>query len=134
MEDTFTKIKKIEFEPSSSAQYTVNPNFFCIITQEVMQDKELSASEKLMYGLITSLCHVKGYCWANNAFFENHYGKDNRTIIRWLNNLKTKNFIAIEYIISEETNEQLERRIYPTVNVEQLRRLAKNSIIGQKNS
>lgn len=132
MEDCKIKVKKADFKASSVTPYTTNPGFYCIITQEVMQDKDLSASEKLMYGLITSLCHVKGYCWANNGFFEQHFGKGNSTVRMWLNNLKAKNYISIEYIIDEETNEQLERHIYPMMNIELLQRLAKNSIIGKK--
>ena len=39
-----------------------------IMPMVVLEDKELSANQKLLYCLISSLCAEKGYCWATNKY------------------------------------------------------------------
>ena len=53
----------------------------------VLEDKDLSANQKLLYCLISSLCAEKGYCWATNKYLWDKLGVKEWTIsnaIKWL--------------------------------------------------
>jgi len=39
-----------------------------VIPTEVMLNKEISSTTKILYGIIGSLCNEKGYCWASNDY------------------------------------------------------------------
>lgn len=43
-------------------------NKFYMISDKWLEDKELSSSQILLLGIIHSLCHKNGYCWATNNF------------------------------------------------------------------
>lgn len=43
-------------------------NKFYMISDKWLEDKELSSSQVLLLGIIHSLCHKNGYCWATNDF------------------------------------------------------------------
>lgn len=43
-------------------------NKFYMISDKWLEDKELSSSQILLLGIIHSLCHKNGYCWATNSF------------------------------------------------------------------
>ena len=72
-------------------------NYYCVIPSNVMDDDRLTPNAKLMYGLISSLTNQKGYCYANNQFFQDYFKKNKNTIIGWLNQLKEANHIQIEF-------------------------------------
>ena len=72
-------------------------NYYCVIPSNVMDDDRLTPNSKLMYGLISSLTNQKGYCYANNQFFQAYFKKNKNTIIGWLNQLKEANHIQIEF-------------------------------------
>jgi hypothetical protein len=76
------------------------PNYFAQIPARVRYDNSLSASEKLLYGELNALSNKEGYCWANNQYFSNLYEVDKRTIRRWLEKLKRKQYIKVkvEYV------------------------------------
>ena len=46
-------------------------NKFYMISDKWLEDKELSSSQVLLLGIIHSLCHKNGYCWAANNFLGN---------------------------------------------------------------
>lgn len=53
----------------------------------VLEDKDLSANQKLLYCLISSLCAERGYCWATNKYLWDKLGVKEWTIstaIKWL--------------------------------------------------
>lgn len=39
-----------------------------VIPTEVILSKEISSTAKVAYGVISSLCNEKGYCWASNDY------------------------------------------------------------------
>lgn len=86
------------------------PSYFAIIPAEVRYDERLSANEKLMYGELFALSNKYGYCWASNAYFANLYGKDERTIRRWLSDLEECGYIKRDIERLEKDN--AERKIY----------------------
>lgn len=87
------------------------PNYYSILTYEVLYSKELSSSEKLLYATITSLSQKDGYCYANNETIASLYGTTEVTISRQIKNLKDNGFIEIEY---ERNGSSIKKRkIYP---------------------
>lgn len=83
--------------------------FVAMITADVRY-AEIPNGAKLLYGEITALCNIEGYCWATNAYFSNLYGVDERTIIRWINCLEKNGFIKKE-IIYKENSKEVDKRI-----------------------
>ena len=71
------------------------PNYYAIIPANVRYDEKLSASEKLMYGEITALSNKHGYCTARNSYFTNLYHVNDRTVRRWINNLKNRGYVKV---------------------------------------
>ena len=53
---------------------------FSVIPTEVMINKEISSTAKIVYGLISSLTNEKGYCWASNKYLGELVGKEERQI------------------------------------------------------
>jgi hypothetical protein len=51
-----------------------------ILPNKIARDKEISAFAKVLYVEISSLCASKGYCWANNRYFADLFGKTQTTI------------------------------------------------------
>lgn len=74
------------------------PNYYSIIPAEVRYDSDLRANEKLLYGEITALSYKTGDCWASNNYFAKLYNVTPQAISLWINNLKNKGYITVEYI------------------------------------
>ncbi len=72
------------------------PSYYAIIPATVRYDRDLEPAAKLLYGELTALANMHGYCWASNAYFAELYGVDERTIKRWLKSLFEKQYIAVE--------------------------------------
>lgn len=90
------------------------PNYYAIIPASVRYDKELRPNEKLLYGEITALCGVSGYCWGSNQYFADLYGVSDRMVREWISHLKERGYIDVVMIYKEGTKEVQERRIYIT--------------------
>jgi len=71
-------------------------NKFIIISSNILSNPELSDVDKLTWGILSSLCNDKGYCWASNAYIANALGKSTRTIIRSIQKLRQMNIIKYE--------------------------------------
>lgn len=86
--------------------------YYKIIPDYVMFDKELLDIPKsiLLYGEISALCNNKGYCWASNAYFAEKFKTTERTIIRYINKLVDKRYIAKKTIYKDGSKE-VEKRI-----------------------
>ncbi|WP_324177319.1 conserved phage C-terminal domain-containing protein [Ligilactobacillus salivarius] len=86
--------------------------YYKIIPDYVMFDKELLDIPKsiLLYGEISALCNSKGYCWASNAYFAEKFKTTERTIIRYINKLVDKKYIAKKTIYKDGSKE-VEKRI-----------------------
>ena len=74
----------------------MNPCYYAIIPANVRYCKELEPNAKLLYGEITALCSVEGYCWAKDKYFSDLYQVDEFTISRWLRSLKELGFIVVD--------------------------------------
>ncbi len=88
-----------------------NPSYFSILTADVRYDKTLIPAEKIMFSEITALANKSGYCNATNSYFVKLYDAHKDTISRWINDLKSKNYLKVEMIYKGKRI--VERRIYP---------------------
>lgn len=88
-----------------------NSKYYLVFPNEVFFSKELSISEKFLYGLISNLANKDGYCFAQNKYLGEILNASNRTISRWLSKLSSLNYIKIE-IVRTETGEIKQRKIY----------------------
>jgi hypothetical protein len=60
----------------------------------IQNDKNICASEKLLYCKIAALSRQTGYCYASNDYFQKVYQVSDRTISRWIANLIAKGYIT----------------------------------------
>ena len=84
------------------------PNYYAIIPAEVRYSA-IKPSAKLLYGEITCLSNLKGYCYATNNYFAQLYNVSKNTISLWIKSLKDAGFITIEMIYRKK--QIIERRI-----------------------
>lgn len=74
------------------------PNYYAIIPASVRYDKKLTANAKLLYGEITALTKVEGYCWATNSYFSDLYKVTERSISEWISSLEQQGHIVINIV------------------------------------
>ena len=86
-------------------------NYYAIIPATVRYNHNLKAAEKLLYGEITALSNIRGYCYAQNRYFAQLYGVSIETVSRWISHLQELGYIKIE-IIRNDKKEIIERNIY----------------------
>jgi hypothetical protein len=88
------------------------PSYYAIIPATIRYNKKLKPNTKLLYGEITALCSVKGFCWAKNSYFAELYKVDKQTISRWIGQLKDFGYIRTKIIYKEQSKEVKHRYIY----------------------
>lgn len=76
-------------EPQESRLYYVIP-------EDVMIDESISASEKLLYALLSGLASGKGTCFPSNEYLEKRLKESKATIKRWIQNLENAGYISRE--------------------------------------
>jgi len=74
---------------------TNKPTYFSILPAEIRYNKELSNGAKLLYSEIMALSNKYGECMATNGYLSEAFETNNRTITRWLTQLKDKEFITV---------------------------------------
>ena len=85
--------------------------YYSVISATVLYNKELKASEKLLYAIITSLACKEGYCFASNKYLAEKLDVNPKTVSSWISDLRDKGFITVE-LIRNENKQILQRRIY----------------------
>jgi len=86
-------------------------SYYSVIPATVRYDTRLKPAEKLIYGEITSLTNVMGYCFASNKYFANLYEVTTHTVSQWISHLAKLHYIYIE-LIRDEKKQIKERRLY----------------------
>lgn len=86
------------------------PNYYAIIPAEVRYDPNLTSTEKLLYGEITSLTQKTGECWATNKYFASLYNVEPQSISRMIKHLTERNHLTYK-IIYKEDKKEIEKRI-----------------------
>ena len=89
------------------------PIYYSILPSQVRYDKNLSANEKILYSEIVVLAQKKGYCFAQNRFFEEVFSVSKSSVIRWIKNLEKLGYIKCELTYIEDTKWITGRKIYP---------------------
>lgn len=89
------------------------PIYYSILPSQVRYDKNLSANEKILYSEIVVLAQKKGYCFAQNRFFEEVFAVSKSSVIRWIKNLEKLGYIRCELTYIEDTKWITGRKIYP---------------------
>lgn len=90
-----------------SVHQNPTPAYYAVIPSEVRYHPDLPPAAKLMYGEITSLCNLRGFCWAKNDYFMSLYGVSRATVKNWISALAKAGFITVE--LSQDRNH---RRIH----------------------
>lgn len=75
---------------------TEHPGYYAVIPAAVRY-ADIPDAAKLMYGEITALANARGYCWATNQYFAELYGRDERTVRRWVEALREAGFVTVVY-------------------------------------
>ncbi len=91
---------------------TSYPNYYSVIPATVRYDRELKASEKLLYSEITALANKNGCCWAGNNYFAELYGVHKTTVSKWISSLEKQGYIKVVLEHVENTKQIEKRYIY----------------------
>lgn len=70
---------------------------YSIVPINILEDKDLTALERLILIHIISLCKNKNYCWATNRYFCDIYGVSVQTISKSINKLAKNGYILSIY-------------------------------------
>lgn len=70
-------------------------NKFYMISDKWLEDKELSSSQVLLLGIIHSLCHKNGYCWATNKFLGEKLNLSTNLICRNISKLIKEGYLNV---------------------------------------
>ena len=90
------------------------PNYYSITPATVRYDGRLKANEKLLFGEITALSNMKGYCYSTNKYFSKLYNVATPTVSKWINHLKELGYVKVEMI--KDGKEIKERHLFPVVD------------------
>lgn len=78
----------------------------CILIDDSIVASELiNSTDKLVYGVITSLAKNKGYCYASNDYIGKKVNLKKRTMTESIKRLRKANYIRVETV-------NYQRRIY----------------------
>lgn len=85
-------------------------NYYAVIPSHVRYDEDLTPNAKLMFAELTALSNEKGYCYATNKYFGKLYNVSIVSVSKWINQLKEKGFIKVEFDYENKVIKQ--RKIY----------------------
>ena len=111
-----------------------------VIPTEVMLSNEISSTAKITYGIISSLCNEKGYCWASNDYLGKLLGKSGTRMSLIVKELSNAGLIESEVEQNYKRKIKLEgvlRKLKGGVKENLkggLRNLKENSIIEYNNN
>jgi hypothetical protein len=83
---------------------------WCLIPEEVKNDKGLSSDEKIFFGELNVLANERDYCWGSNEEFAEIKGTSLSTVKRWFNNLEITGHIRRETVSVRYKNEDNEKK------------------------
>jgi len=64
-----------------------------VINDNVIEDKELNSTDKVVYGLVKALSNDKGYCFATNDYIGKRLNLSKSTISNTISKLKSLDYI-----------------------------------------
>lgn len=84
---------------------------FIIVPDFIIDDLNISDSEKLLFGEISSNSLEKGFCWFSNKHLMKRFHIGERTASRWVNDLRKKGYITINIVKRKDSEAVDERQI-----------------------
>lgn len=88
-------------------------NWAAVIPARFIIAKDISSTQKLLLGLISSLSNLKGYCFASNEYLAQLLDSSKITISHAISDLEAKGYIG--RIIYRNDKQQVEQRILTIV-------------------
>jgi len=73
-------------------------SWYSIIPSEILSRKDINASEKLVIGVIISLSHLKGHCFASNQYIGDCVGLSDEAIRKIIKGLDGKGLIKRDVV------------------------------------
>lgn len=92
------------------------PGYYAVIPADVRYDDRIPANAKLLYGEISALADMNGFCFAGNGYFAQLYGLSERTITSLIKSLKDNGHILVD-LKKDDTGKIISRRIWLRVSV-----------------
>lgn len=86
-----------------------NMNWAAVIPARYLIAEDISSTQKLLLGLISSLSNLKGYCFASNEYLANLLKVNKVTISHSISDLEKKGYLC--RIIYRNDKQQVEQRI-----------------------
>jgi len=83
-------------------------SWYSIIPSEILSRKDLKANEKLVIGIIISLSHLKGHCFASNQYIGDCVGLSDEAIRKIVKALEDKGII--KRLVVRKANGEMESR------------------------
>lgn len=72
------------------------PGYYAIIPAPVLFDEDMPDRAKLLYGVMSTMTGMTGYCFASNSYLMRLFGISERTLQNYLRSLKDAGAIRIE--------------------------------------
>ena len=88
--------------------------FWSVIPATVLDDMQLQANAKILYGVLSSLMRREGYCWPSNAQLAAAMHCSEDVIRRWLAALQHDGHIQVRVVPNRKTGGKI-RRIFPSL-------------------
>lgn len=92
------------------------PGYYAVIPADVRYDDRIPANAKLLYGEISALTDMNGFCFAGNGYFAQLYGLSERTITSLIKALKDNGHILVD-LKKDGSGKIISRRIWLKVSV-----------------
>lgn len=84
-------------------------NWAAVIPAKFLISKDISSTQKLLLGLISSLSNLKGYCFASNEYLAELLDVSKTTVSQAISDLETKGYLG--RIIYRNDKKEIEQRI-----------------------
>lgn len=68
-------------------------NWYAVISANVLYDRKLSDTQKILYAVITNLCDEKGMCYPSNGYLADIMNTSEESIRRHLQALEAKRYV-----------------------------------------
>ena len=95
------------------------PNFI-VIEKDLLLDKSLNSSTKILYALISTLANNKDkVCYASNKYLASLLGYDIRSIQRMINDLINGDYIQVYY---KKNNRIIKPQILEPMHIRELKK------------
>ena len=88
-----------------------SPGYYAIIPANVRYDTSIPANAKLLYGEISALLNVEGFCFASNQYFADLYSVTIKSISRLISMLEQAGYIRCQ-IEKDKSGKVACRKIY----------------------